>query len=88
MDFIIYRASDSWGRYDKPTDKATLIETVIEGKRYPTKRSIYHITINSIEDLIDLIGKEGKLVIGNGPKGSFFENDKKPVIMIYDDWIE
>lgn len=75
MKFEIRRASDAF-----PCEEAQpSIKTLVSGYQY----TIYHIDINSLDELIKFINKYGSIVI-------YTTDDENPEysIIIYDDYIE
>ena len=77
MKFIISRASDSYNGKDKQiegTEKAEYDGT-----------EAWSINIDSLEQLIDLVKKEGPIIINEVP---VVDKNYKYEITIYDYWVE
>ena len=73
MEFRIERTSDLWS-----TKPPTRYAVFAGEDRYGTK---YTIEINSLEELIDFVKEEGKIIISS-------PSDIMPGIEIYDDFRE
>ena len=78
MEFAIERTSDFEVK-NKPCEGAVLVKEET-ANTYP----IYHIEIGSLEALVELMKKEGEIIIKEG--GSYY--DGFPVIEIYDTYRE
>ena len=78
MDFTISRTSGG-----SIEDLTMNYETVVLHEKYPNwKTKIYHITINTLEELLSLCDKtKESLIIDKNSDGNFS-------ISIYDSWIE
>ena len=78
MTFAIERTSD-WTGERKPCEEAVLVK---EGSA--RSDPVYHIEIGSLEALVELMKREGEIIIKEGG----YNNDGLPVIEIYDTYRE
>ena len=78
MKFAIERTSD-WNGEKKPCEEAVLVK---EGSAHTDPE--YHIEINSLEALVELMKREGEIII---KEGGYYE-DGLPCIEIYDTYRE
>ena len=78
MTFAIERTSD-WEVMKKPCDGAVLVREDT-AHTYP----LYHIEIGSLEALVELMKREGEIIIKEGG----YNDDGLPVIEIYDTYRE
>lgn len=90
MKFYVSRTSDgNYTEEKKPTDNCTpeeysYVQAIYDGSKESRNRTVWAIEISSLEVLMDLMEKEGDLVLrardacyGHGPR-----------IIIYDDYLE
>jgi hypothetical protein len=84
MVFRIERASEHIPRKEKPCENSFLIEE----NNDEWESNIYGIRINTLEELMNFMKKNGDVVIKNKDNYDIFSYDTYPTIIIYDGYLE
>ena len=80
MEFLIKRASSD--HCDKPNDEAKIVNYI---NRFEDEDNYYTLTINTIDELMKLIDKEGRCIVSKVKKEDvyFYGFPKDMILLIY-----